>query len=172
MKIFKLLLISIFLISTAATAQEADYSSEVATYLESNGSLKQYEFAYDQLLKMLSSKYPKSESTTNGWDYLETNKKKAIAEMKKGLVPIYKENFERSEIKMMNDFYQSPTGVQLIGDRSKMTETQKEELNTFYNSELGKKIIAKQPVLSEAIGAVSENWSRDLYETAVSLLKQ
>ena len=159
------------MISTDAIAQEVDYSSEVATYLESNGSLKQYEFAYDQLLKMLSSHYPKSEKTANGWNYLETNRSKAIADMKKELIPIYQENFERAEIEKMNDFYQSPTGLQLLGDRSKMTAVQKETLNTFYNSVLGKKIIEKQPVLTQAIAAVSENWSRDLYETAISLLK-
>jgi hypothetical protein len=56
-------------------------------------------------------------------------------------------------------------------DRSKMTDEQKVELNSYYNSTLGKKVIDKQPILTQEIGLVSENWSRDLYETAVSLLK-
>jgi len=53
-----------------------------------------------------------------------------------------------------------------------MTETQKQELNTFYNSEVGKVIIEKQMVLTQEIGKISEVWSRDLYETALSLLKE
>lgn len=153
-------------------AQETDFSAEVSTYLESNGTLNQYQFAYDELLKMLEQQYPKSESTANGWKYLENNKTVAIAEIQKELVPIYQQNFERSEIKQMTTFYQSATGKQLTSDRSLMTAEQKEGLNNFYNSELGKKIINKQPVLAQEVSAASESWSRDLYETALSLLKE
>lgn len=160
------------LISSSTIAQETDFSDEVAIYLESNGTLNQYKYAYDELLKMLGKQFPKSERTANGWDYLESNKKDAIAEMQQALVPIYQKNFERSEIKKMTAFYQSQTGRQLTADRSKMTPEQQEELNTFYNTELGQKIIEKQAVLTKSISAASENWSRDLYETALSLLKE
>ena len=167
------LFFSLFLVlSFFGNAQEKNSSAEVAMYLESNGSLNQYSFAYDELLKMLEKQYPKSESTVNGWSYLETNKEKAIADIRKELVDIYAQNFESSEIKRMTDFYLSPTGKQLTSDRSQMTAAQKEELNEFYNSELGKKIIGKQPVLTQSVSAASESWSRDLYETAVSLLKE
>ncbi len=172
MRVIKLFFCLFLMISWNGNAQEADFSSEVANYLESNGTLTQYEFAYDELLKMLNKQYPKSESTANGWEYLEGNKEKAIAEIQKGLIPIYQQNFERLEIQKMTAFYQSPTGKQLTADRSQMTAVQKEELNTFYNSELGKKIIGKQAVLAKAVSAVSESWSRDLYETALSLLKE
>lgn len=153
-------------------AQEEDYSSEVAVYLESNGSLIQYRSAYDELLKMLAKQYPKSERTANGWEYLERNKEKAIAEIQQALVPIYQENFERLEIQKMTAFYTSASGKQLTEDRSKMTSMQIEEFNAFYTSEVGKKIISKQATLSMAVSAVSESWSRDLYETALSLLKE
>jgi len=172
MRTIKLFFCFLLTISLNVSAQETDFSSEVAAYLESNGTLNQYNFAYDQLLQMLGKQYPKSESTASGWDYLENNKEKAIAEIKMNLVPIYRQNFERSEIKEMTAFYQSPTGRQLVVDRSQMNTNQKEELNTFYNSELGKKIIAKQAVLSKSVSTVSESWSRDLYETAISLLKE
>lgn len=70
----------------------------------------------------------------------------------------------------MTSFYKSEAGKLLINDRSKMTDLHKEELNTFYNSVLGKKILEKQGILTQKISKVSENWSRDLYETALSLL--
>jgi len=155
-----------------AQAQETDFSNEVAVYLESNRTMKQYEFAYDELLKMLGNQYPKSDNNADGWKYLQGNKKEAMSAMKKELIPVYQENFNETEIKAMTAFYQSDTGKQLTDDPSKMTALQKEELNRFYNSELGKKIIEKQPVLREAISTVSESWSKDLYETAVSLLKE
>lgn len=159
------------LISLDAKAQQSDFETKVATYLDSNGTMKQYEYAYDELLKMLSNQYPKTDSTADGWKYLEANKEDAIAAMKKEIVPIYQKNFDANEIKLMTQFYQSDTGKQLTNDRSQMNQLQKDELSSFYNSEIGKKIKEKQPVLSKAISAVSENWSRDLYETAVSLLK-
>ena len=171
MRTIKLFFYAFLITFCSANAQDADFSSEVGTYLESNGSLSQYEFAYDELLKMLSRQYPKSESTANGWQYLQNNKEKAIAEMLKDLIPIYKQNFERSEIKKMTDFYQSEAGKQLTADRSQMTTEQKDELNAFYNSVLGKKIIEKQAVLAKEVSSASEIWSRDLYETALSLLK-
>ena len=174
MRTIKLFFCLLILVSYSwnSHAQEGVISNSVATYLESNGSMQQYEYAYDELLKMLGKQYPKSEATQKGWEYLESHKTAAVAEMKKELIPIYEQHFELSEIEKMTAFYQSETGKQLIGDRSQMTASQKEELNTFYNTDLGRKIIEKQPELSKAISGVSENWSRDLYETAVSLLRE
>ncbi len=166
------LIFVIFLGTTfAAFSQDSDYSEEVAIYLEKNHSLDQYGYAYEQLLTMLENQYPKSDENTDAWKYLETNKEKTLAEMKLLLIPIYVDNFSQEEIKGMISFYESDTGRQLVMDRSKMTEAQKTELNKFYNTQLGKKIIEKQPILTQEIGAASESWSRDLYETAVSLLK-
>jgi len=152
-------------------AQETDYTEEVKTYLLLNGTAGQYEYAYDGLLKMLQNQYPKTSANEKGWAYLNENKSKSIQEMIGLLVPVYQAHFNASEIQEMIRFYESETGKQLLQDRSQMTSVQKEELNTYYNSVLGKKVIAKQNVLSEEISKVSEHWSRLLYETAVSLLK-
>ena len=171
MNLMKLILAIFLCTSLVAFSQEKDLSDNVANYLELNHSLDQYGYAYDQLLKMLENQYPKSNANTEGWKYLEMNKEKTVSEMKQLLIPIYVRNFSQEEIKGMIVFYESDTGRQLAMDRSKMTDEQKVELNSYYNSTLGKKVIDKQPILTQEIGLVSENWSRDLYETAVSLLK-
>lgn len=167
----KLILTILLFTSLTTFSQEKDLSDKVANYLDLNHSLDQYGYAYDQLLTMLENQYPKSNGNTEGWKYLETNKDKSVSEMKELLIPIYVRNFSEEEITGMIIFYKSETGRQLATDRSKMNEAQKAELNTYYNSTLGKKVIDKQPILTQEIGLVSENWSRDLYETAVSLLK-
>lgn len=159
------------LVAMDAVAQESGFSSEVAAYLESNSTLDQYNYAYDQLLKMLGDQHPKSDSNTKGWAFLEENRVKALADIKALLIPIYEQHFDNEDIQRMTAFYSSETGKQLMNDRSQMTEMQKENLNTFYNSPVGQKIIAKQPILTREIAEISERWSRDLYETAVSLLK-
>ena len=151
-------------------AQESNYTKDISEYLDSNGTMLQYEYAYAELLKMLSSNFPKNEDNAQGWEYLEDNKEKALDEMKSLIIPIYQSNFTHNEIKQMSAFYSSEAGLQLINDRSKLTKAHKEVLNTFYNSATGQKIISKQEELSIEISKVSESWSRDLYETSLSLL--
>lgn len=171
MKILNKIYILFIAIGMTSCAQETSFSDDVTAYLEVNGSAKQYEFAYDELLKMLEQQYPKSDSNSEGWTYLMANKDKHVSEMTTSLVPIYQKNFSHDMIKKMTSFYESDTGKQLSSDPTKMTPDQKVKLNEFYTSDMGKKILEKQPLLAKEVSKASENWSRDLYETAVSLLK-
>ncbi len=168
LKYILLLLISIPLF---INAQDKSSTELVAHYLKVNGSMGQYNYAYDELVKMLQGRFPENASNAEAWKYIKENKTKAVTEMKTMLIPVYEANFTTDDITIMIAFYDSATGKQLLNDRSKMNTAQKEELNTFYNSEVGKKIIEKQPVLGAEISKASESWSRDLYETALSLLK-
>jgi len=152
------------------SAQESTYSKIITDYLDNNGTMLQYEFAYGELLKMLRSQFTKDENNAQGRKYLVWNKSKAMGEMKILLIAIYKANFTQKEITKMIGFYQSEAGKLLIRDPSKITESHKEGLNTFYNSAVGHKIISKQEVLCIEISKVSESWSRDLNETSISLL--
>ncbi|MEO9892277.1 DUF2059 domain-containing protein [Aurantibacter sp.] len=172
MKKFTFLTFGLFVCcATIVFAQNTTDDSLAASYLEANGSLNQYDYAYSQLLSMLHKQYPETEENTQGWQFLNENKKEAIADMKSLLVPIYNSNFSTSDLKQMINFYQTDTGKQLMLDRTKMSDSQKHELNSYYNTEVGQKIVEKQQSLSAEIAIASENWSRDLYETAVSLLK-
>jgi len=122
MRTIKLFLGLFLTISFHGYAQKIDFSTEVATYLQSNGTLNPYDFAYDELLKMSGKQYPKSEGNAKGLDFLVNNKQEAGLGVQKGLIPIYQQNFEHSEIKEMTAFYQSSTGKQLTTDPSQMTE--------------------------------------------------
>jgi len=42
----------VFLFMISVNAQESKLDKDVATYLDSNGSMLQYDYAYDQLLAM------------------------------------------------------------------------------------------------------------------------
>ncbi len=158
-------------LATKAGAQEVEYATEVQTYLKQNGTSGQYEYAYDGLLKMLQNQYPETEANQKGWTFLKENKNKSVNEILTLLTPVYQRHFNREEISEMTSFYESDAGRQLISDRSQMTPAQKEELNAYYNTTLGKKVISKQTELSQEISKVSEDWSRQLYEVAVGLLK-
>ncbi len=164
--------LSVPLIAQDQEKQSLDKTEEtIALYLESNGTMMQYTYAYSELLRMLENQFSKKESNKQGWDYLETNREEAMAAIKAGIIPIYKTHFELSEIEEMLAFYQSETGKKLVNDRANMSEQQKQELSKFYSRPTGQKIIEKQGILTQEISTVSEEWSRDLYETALSLLK-
>ena len=135
-----------------------------------NGTAKQYEYAYDELLKMLSDQFPETEENAKGWKYMNSSKDKHVSEMITLLAPVYEKNFTHDEIKSMNAFYLTDAGKQLVADGSKLSEAQKQRVNEFYASVTGKKIMEKQPILAAEIGKVSEGWSRDLYETALRML--
>ncbi|WP_077406669.1 DUF2059 domain-containing protein [Cellulophaga omnivescoria] len=171
MKQLGIALVLVFFITANGMAQTQKDKSLVATYLQANGSAAQYEYAYDQLLVMLTKNHPKTDNNADAYKYLNDNKSKAVSEILTDLEAVYTKHFTQDDIKEMLGFYRGEAAKQMLADRTKMTEEQKQELNAYYNSEVGKKIISKQQVLSKEIGAASEAWSRDLYETAMSLLK-
>tara|TARA_R110000868_G_scaffold358744_1_gene620460 strand:+ start:595 stop:1110 length:516 start_codon:yes stop_codon:yes gene_type:complete len=158
-------------ITITCCAQKTTFSEDVVSYIANNGTEKQYNYAYDELLKMLENQFPETEANAEGWKYMNANKEKHVSEMMALLAPVYEKNFTHEEIKSMNAFYLTDAGKQLVADGSKLSEAQKQQVNEFYASATGKKIMEKQPILAAEIGKVSEGWSRDLYETALSMLK-
>ncbi|MFD2588997.1 DUF2059 domain-containing protein [Croceitalea marina] len=134
--------------------------------------MKQYKQAYLELLNLMERQFPKSDRNNNGWIYLERNEIKALKEIRDMLVPVYIKHFSEVDIAKMEQFYTSDAGVQLVMDRTKLTNAQQKKVNDFFNSKVGAKIKDKQELLSVEIAAVSEYWSKDLYQTAVLLLKE
>lgn len=173
MRRFRAIIFSIlFLATIPLLAQDSNLIPKVSSYLESNGTMKQYKNAYRELLNLMEEQFPKSDRNSNGWLYLERNETKALTEINDLLVPIYIKHFNEQDIDKMQAFYASNSGQQLVKDRTKLTDTQRKEVDTFYGSKIGLKIKTKQQILSEEIAGVSEYWSKDLYQTAVLLLKE
>jgi len=153
-------------------AQDVTFIPKVSKYLESNGTMKQYKDAYRELLNLMEKQFPKSDRNSNGWLYLERNEIKALAEIRDMLVPIYIKHFTEAEVDKMQSFYASKAGIQLVQDRTKLSANQQKLVNDFFDSKVGLKIKEKQQLLSVEIAGVSEYWSKDLYQTAVLLLKE
>lgn len=160
------------LFSITVLSQDVTLIPKVSSYLESNGTMKQYKDAYMELLNLMEKQFPKSDRNSNGWLYLEKNEKKALAEIRDMLVPIYIKHFNEDDLDKMQSFYASSAGIQLVKDRTKLTASQQESVSHFFDSTVGLKIKEKQQLLSAEIAGVSEYWSKDLYQTAVLLLKE
>jgi hypothetical protein len=80
MRHIKKFLFCLLLTPMVISAQESTYSKDFADYLDNNGTMLQYEFAYGELLKMLGNQFPKDGNIAQGWEYLEGNKSKALGE--------------------------------------------------------------------------------------------
>ena len=134
--------------------------------------MAQYKNAYSELLNLMEKQFPKSGTNQKGWLYLEQNETKAITVIKELLIPVYIKHFDAIDIDEMYTFYTSDAGKQLVKDRTKLSKVQQTEVNHFFASRIGSKIKEKQDLLSKEISNVSEYWSKDLYQTAVLLLKE
>ncbi|NJB37312.1 DUF2059 domain-containing protein [Croceivirga sp. JEA036] len=152
-------------------AQENKVVTQVGTYLEANGTMRQYADAYQQLLILMEKQYPKTEANKNGWTFLERNEPKALMEIKDLLAPIYIQHFTEEELNQMFSFYTSDTGKQLVANKEELTEDQRNTVQDFFYSPVGQKLNEKKAALTKEIAAVSEYWSKDLYQTAVLLLQ-
>ena len=160
------------LLTMPLVGQDVDMIPKVSKYLESNGTLKQYKDAYAELLNLVEKQFPKSDRNSNGWLYLERNEQKALNEIRDLLVPIYVNHFNSKELAKMQAFYETEAGMQLVKDKNKLSAKQAKIVEDFFNSKIGLKIKEKQGELSTEIAGVSEYWSRDLYQTAILLLKE
>lgn len=166
--IFLLVLLSVPFLN----AQNQATVEQVTTYLNSNGTMKQYQDAYRELLKLMERQFPKSDKNGNGWLYLEKNEKKALMEIRDLLVPVYITHFSGDDLNKMQDFYSTAAGKQWATDKTGLSAVQGKEVDAFYNSAIGLKIREQQATMTSEIEAVSEYWSKDLYQTAVLLLKE
>ena len=171
MKLLKILPLFLLLMCTKVNSQTRELVNLVNDYLEINGTMKQYSDAYDELLNLMERQFPKSDKNSNGWLYLERNKTKALFEIRDMLTAVYLDNFSGDELEKMSSFYKTDTGKQLVKDRKALTDDQKAKMQNFFSSEVGQKLQQKQASLTEETQAVSELWSRDLYQTASLLLK-
>ncbi|GMN10865.1 DUF2059 domain-containing protein [Croceitalea sp. MTPC6] len=173
MKTFKTnIFVVLFFGTISLFSQKTEMVLKVSEYLQSNGTIKQYKDAYLELLNLMEKQFPKSDKNSDGWLYLQQNETKALTNINELLVPIYIKHFNEEDIDKMQSFYLGDTGQQLVQDRNKLTDAQLKEVDTFFSSKIGSKIKTKQQVLSEEIAMVSEYWSKDLYQTAVLLLKE
>ena len=59
---------------------------------------------------------------------------------------------------------------ELVEEYKAGIERRNEEINAFFNSELGKKIASKQEALAADVAEISEHWSRDLFSEKMSKL--
>ncbi|MCH2195737.1 hypothetical protein [Kordia sp.] len=169
----KLLIITLlFICGQTSKAQTDPYIDTVKHYLTINGTLEQYEGAIDAMFDILKKRFKEYNIPEAIWNELEGNKKKHVDDVKSILVSAFKAYFSLNDIKNMIVFYESGALKQMQTDKTKLTDTQRQQILNFYDSETGLKMIASRDGLAKLEGEISQQWSGDLYKSVLSKLAE
>jgi len=167
----------LFLIMTAISVAQSEtitdpYSDEVKTCLIGNGTRAYYSNVVDQMFKMLEKQYASQNVPTTVWDELKGVKSETLDELSQMVVSAYRGHFTLQDVKNMNALYASEAGKRMFTQPNTLTEANKVEVNTFYQTETGQKIISSQESVNKIMTQVSEMWSSDLYQSVVGKLSE
>lgn len=168
----KLLFALFFLSSLHFNAQESTYHGDVLRYLTMNGTANQYSAAIDQLFELLGKQYKDQNVSSDVWSELKKETTPELNKILNMLVSAYRGTYEHEDIKNMIAFYETPTGKQLLADKTALDYEQQKQASVFYNSPTGQKILTSEQEISRRVGEVSEIWSRDLYRGLVDKLAE
>ena len=64
---FYLFFTIVLALSTTTNAQNTIMNGNVSHYLEVNGTMDQYIYAYNQLIILMENQFPKNENNSNSW---------------------------------------------------------------------------------------------------------
>lgn len=169
----KLLIITLlFIYGQTSIAQTDSYVDSVKRYLTINGTQEQYEGAIDAMFDMLKSRFKNYKIPTTIWTALESDKLKHVEDVKSILVSAYKAYFTESDVKKMTAFYETDAVKQMRVDKTKLTDTQRQQIVDFYNSDTGLKMIESREGLAKIEGEISQQWSGELYKSVLNKLAE
>ncbi len=159
-------------LSTLTFAQTDPYSEDVKVCIKSNGTYDYYADVVDQMFTMLKEQYSAKSVPMSLWKELEDTKSESMEELSQMLVSAYRGYFSHDDVKKMNVLYQSKTGRTMIKDAQSLTEGDKVVLESFYESDTGKKILGSQEDMNKLMSKISEMWSSDMYRNVVAKLTE
>ncbi|WP_298514170.1 hypothetical protein [uncultured Kordia sp.] len=169
----KLLIVTfLFICAQTSMAQTDPYIDSVKKYLTINGTQEQYEGAINSMFDMLKNRFKDYKIPEAIWNELEGDKKKHVEDVKAILVSAYKAYFTLNDIKNMIVFYESDAVKQMRADKAKLTDTQRQQIVNFYDSDTGLKMIASRDGLAKIEGEISQQWSGDLYKSVLNKLAE
>ena len=173
----KLILPFLFVIMTTMSVAQTEtaidpYSEEVKTCLVGNGTRAYYSNVVDEMFNMLEKQYASQKVPTDVWQELKGVKSETLDELSQMVVSAYRGHFSLQDVKNMNALYASEAGKRMFTQPSALTEANKVEVNAFYQTETGQKIISSQESVNKIMTQVSEMWSSDLYQSVIRKLSE
>ncbi|WP_299780152.1 hypothetical protein [uncultured Formosa sp.] len=153
------------LCSISVFSQTNTYSEAAAQCLKSNGTYAYYETIYESCFKQMQDQYAKLDIPEETWAELKTVKPEAMQAVNSRLVSAYSDFFTLEDIQSMNALYNSHAGQTMINNPNALTKKDKKQIDTFYKTTTGKKIVNSQSGMKEKMQVISDFWCGDMYKS-------
>ncbi len=152
-----------------ANAQN-EFQQEVISYLTVNGTVKQYNTVYDDMIGVLKQQFSNAGVPQEEWDALSNDKSKAVGQLVRMMSSAYRKHFTQDDISQMAKFFGSPAGVQMRINPDDLNADQRQVVGKFYSGAVSQKIDKVKVDLTTDVSQISEFWSRDLFNGAINNL--
>ncbi|MGB2685158.1 MAG: DUF2059 domain-containing protein [Olleya sp.] len=164
-------LVCFLAIGTVSIAQNDQYSKDVKTCIQSNGTITYYEGVIDQMFTMLEEQFKSQDVPAAVWKDLKKVKPDAMDDLAVMIVSAYKAHFTHDDVKNMNALYKTKAGKNMFKPEA-LTEGDKIILKEFYQSDTGQKIVSSQDSMNASMSDISVMWSGDLYKSMIAKLSE
>ncbi|RMA56720.1 DUF2059 domain-containing protein [Ulvibacter antarcticus] len=170
MKIRLTILLLMCSICFTLSAQGDSFQLSIIEYLNNNGTETQYKNAYEEMFEVLKKQFTVPEVPESVWTELKSDKQESLKEIIAFLTFAYRKHFTETEIEEMASFYKTAAAQKLVNRAQELSNEDNDQIMAFFNSDIGKKIEAKRPELSVDIAEISGHWSRELFAEKMGVL--
>ncbi|CDF80224.1 conserved hypothetical protein [Formosa agariphila KMM 3901] len=146
-------------------AQTAAYTTAATQCLQSNGTTAFYETVFNTCFKQIQDQYIKYDIPSEEWTEFKALKPEAMKTVNGKLVTAYSDFFTLKDIENMNALYASQAGQTMIKNPSALTKKDKKQIDNFYKTSTGKKIVDSQSDMKEQMQVISDFWCGEIYKT-------
>ncbi len=151
-------------------AQVDDFQGDIIELLNTKGTSQEYTEAYVSVFDAVKKNFKSSNVPENEWEEMKLDKDKSMEDLIFFMSFAYRKHFTRNEINSMTNFYRTEAAQRMIAQDGILTDSDNNEIDVFYKSELGQKITRKQPELTIDIKEISTQWKSELFVEMMSFL--
>jgi len=158
------------LICFSSVAQVDAFQRDIIEYLNVKGTYQEYTEAYDGVSDAVKNNFSASKVPKNLWEEMNTDRDTSLEDLIFFMSFAYRKHFTQNEINTMTNFYKTEAAQRMITQDGRLTDSDNNEIDAFFESELGQKITRKQPELAIDIKEISTQWKSDLFVEKMSFL--
>lgn len=166
----RLLFLTLFCAFCFQVQAQNEFQQEVINYLTVNGTVKQYNTVYDDMLEVMKQQFSNTVIPQTEWDDIKKDKSKAVGQLVRMMSSAYRKHFNENDIKAMSAFFGSDAGVQMRLNPDALNKEQRMVVGKFYASPVAQKLDSVKVALTADVSQISEYWSRDLFTSTMQNL--
>ncbi|UTW62758.1 DUF2059 domain-containing protein [bacterium SCSIO 12741] len=131
-------------VSLASFGQSDSYVKKLNKYFELNGTEETFETVVEQMMEQMKS--TRTDVPAEIWDeFSQEMQKTSLKDLTKMLAPVYYKH---------------------------LTEADLDKLNAFYQSDVGKKLAEKTPIITQESMAIGQQWGLQIAEKVIKELEK